>query len=206
MRLVKAGTIAFFTLFFTCLLGQSPTVTVEDTVMMPEDQTVSLAVTYTGPSDTTPIAFQGTFTYNTTVFSLTDIRPGPRTQDWMLLYRTNADSVIFGAAGPAGLQPPDTIAVLDFSVVSATSGSYVVDVPVMLADTDTIATTAGRITILNDLLGDVNQDGTVDTADAQSILNFVIGGLVWSDWKRAYADMDANGTVQAYDVGMILQQ
>src|SRR4051812_48941817 len=52
--------------------------------------------------------------------------------------------------------------------------------------------------------GDINNDGAINTTDAQAILTAVIGRPLPSGFTVSFGDADCNGAVNAFDAQILL--
>lgn len=201
-----APLILTFFLVISCLFGQSPTVQVQDTTALTSADTVDVAITYSSPDTIAPIAFQGAVQYDASALQVDTVFPGSAIAEWPLsAARISQDTIFFGSAGTVGDSTDGPIARVRFQIQTDQPGTYSITPTYALADTDTVQTVGGAITLRSPLAGDVNQDGQVTLADAREILQYVIGAPVeWTAWQRQIADVDQNGVVQAHDVSQTL--
>ena len=55
------------------------------------------------------------------------------------------------------------------------------------------------------LLGDVNQDGTINSLDASAILMYLVGLTTFTSEQMLIADVDGDGLITSADASYLLQ-
>jgi hypothetical protein len=146
----------------------------------------------------------------------TSLTHGWRLSDWNGLSKSRIALALAGASRLSGPEEGEIlrlkIRVLPTAKTGASTMLTLSGISVDEGRVKGISNLPGKIFVLphDSLLGDVNGDGQVDTADARLLIRYVVGQFTlpsteYPHFTLATADVTGNGEITSYDAALVLQ-
>lgn len=121
-------------------------------------------------------------------------------------------AVAWASSTPVTVDAATTMALVDFEVADTATGNVPIEVELTALTNDGTTDTATEATVANGkvtlfLRGDANGNGEVTAADANLIIQSLIGKstIATENLEKANANADANGEITASDATIIIQ-
>jgi len=194
------------------IVGQYPYPVDSVNVSMPEvnalaGEQVLIPVTLSDLNVEGLISFNIDVNYDPSAMDYNQITKGDFTGDWNINANPGGGKIQIGGYSAYSLSASGVLFYLSFTTHSDVAHNTVLPLTfsktILNAGGYTVTTTGGSITVETAIFGDADNDGEVTAADAAEVLKESIGMPTSIVANRA--DVDGNGSIEAYDASLILQ-